>query len=111
MRAGMRLALALLLLGSCGCAPLPTVALRVRARLQPTQRRRAGTFEARIDCGWAFERGAASGATAAEPAPETTAASESAASPLAAVPCEIPRACAWEAVERERALIARGEAP
>ena len=98
----MRLAVALLLWAICGCAPLPAVSLRVRARYQHDQRRTVRTYEARVDCGWSLETRAARGA---EPEASETG-RDRRDSWLGAAPCTVPPACAWEASARERVLAA-----
>jgi hypothetical protein len=112
MTFGMRFAVVLLASWLCGassvCAAcsrpqLPSVGLRLRARFEHAERRSARTLEARLECGWALDRGdparAGGGASAGWPA-------AGAPTELDPTPCGLPRACAWEAESRAAAWAA-----
>jgi hypothetical protein len=108
MKAGMRLVVSLLvaLLASCvGCVQLPSVSLRVRARFERTESRSARALEARVDCGWSFERSAR---LAGLVAPEHELAPQAQPDPRAhePSPCTVAAACAWERDSRTAALSA-----
>lgn len=104
----MKLAVALLLWATSGCAPLPSIALRLRARYQHDERRTVRTYEARVDCGWSLEsRAARGGAVGVEPEAWSRGPGWDDAT-RGVVPCTVRQACAWEANARDEVLAAYG---
>lgn len=103
MTRAMKVGVAFLLVWSCGCVQLPAVSMRVRARFERGERSARRSLEARVDCGWSL--GNAPGPRDLQ---EPLAAFAADDSWLAreALPCEVARACAWEARERGAALAA-----
>jgi hypothetical protein len=113
MKAGMRLVALWLVAWLVGCVQLPSVSLRVRARFERDASRSARSLEARVDCGWSFERRAGRAATA-EPEHEHRERSDGRALRVASKPspCALPSACAWEEQSRAAALaVAMPESP
>jgi len=104
MKAGMRLVAHLLVALLAGCVQLPNVSLRVRARFERDASRSARSLEARVDCGWSFERSAA---RAAVIEPEHARGDQlGAGSPFEPSRCALTSACAWEEQSRAAALAA-----
>jgi len=104
MMAGMRLGAHLLLVWLAGCGPLPSVSLRVRARFERDATQSARSLEARVDCGWAFERSAAR-VGVSEPEREHGA-ELGAGWSFEPSRCGLPSACSWEEQSRAAALAA-----
>jgi hypothetical protein len=113
----MKVGVAFLLVCSCGCVQWPAVSMRVRARFERGERTARRALEARVDCGWSLGN-----APARRDAQEPLAAfaDDGAWLERDSLPCEVARACAWEARERGAALAAlapdvssihEGEAP
>ena len=104
MMAGMRLVVHLLLAWLAGCGQLPSVSLRVRARFERDAVQSARSLEARVDCGWAFER-SAERAGVSEPEREYGA-ELGAGSSFEPSRCGLASACEWEEQSRAAALAA-----
>jgi hypothetical protein len=100
----MRLGVQLLLACLAGCVQLPSVSLRVRARFERDAAQSARSLEARVDCGWSFERSAArAGMSASE---HEYASERGAGASFEPSRCALPDACAWEEQSRAAALAA-----
>jgi hypothetical protein len=101
----MRLAVSLLVALLAGCVQLPSVSLRVRARFERTESRSARALEARVDCGWSFDRNARHAGLVG---PEHDLAPEAQRDARAREPspCTAAAACAWERDSRTAALSA-----
>jgi hypothetical protein len=105
MKGGMRLALPLLVVLLASCVQLPSVSLRVRARFERTESRSARALEARVDCGWSFERSAARAGLVGHEH-DGPLSPEHDARAFEPSPCTVASACAWERNSRSAALAA-----